>query len=77
YLDDHQAVSLGLKVQADVVIIGTSVAERTPNIMGQNIRSFKGVVSARAIRTHLKGSYPHVQFGQIHGKKSPPQCSAL
>ncbi len=50
-LNDHQAVSLGLKVRADVVIIGTSVAEKTPNIMGQNIRSFKGVVSARAIRT--------------------------
>ena len=50
-LNDHQAVNLGLKVQADVVIIGTSVAERTPNIMGQNIRSFKGIVSARAIRT--------------------------
>ena len=54
YLDDHQAVNLGLKVQADVVIIGTSVAERTPNIMGQNIRSFKGVVSARAIRTDTR-----------------------
>jgi hypothetical protein len=54
YLDDHQAVNLGLKAQADVVIIGTSVAERTPNIMGQNIRSFKGVVSARAIRTDTR-----------------------
>jgi hypothetical protein len=54
YLDDHQAVNLGLKVQADVVIIGTSVAERTPNIMGQNIRSFKGIVSARAIRTDTR-----------------------
>ena len=50
-LNDHQAVNLGLKVQADVVIIGTSVAKKTPNIMGQNIRSFKGIVSARAIRT--------------------------
>ena len=50
-LNDHQAVNLGLKVRADVVIIGTSVAKKTPNIMGQNIRSFKGIVSARAIRT--------------------------
>jgi len=54
YLDDRQAVNLGLQVQADVVIIGTSVAERTPNIMGQNIRSFKGIVSARAIRTDTR-----------------------
>ena len=50
-LNDHQAVNLGLKVQADVVIIGRSVAEKTANIMGQNIKSFKGMISARAIRT--------------------------
>ena len=50
-LNDRLAVNLGFKVQADVVIIGTSFAEKTPNIMGQNIRSFKGLVSARAIRT--------------------------
>jgi len=54
YLDDRQAVNLGLNVQADVVIVGTSVAEKTPNIMGQNIRSFKGIVSARAIRTDTR-----------------------
>jgi hypothetical protein len=50
-LNDRLAINLGIKVRADVVIIGTSVAEKTPNIMGQNIRSFKGIVSARAIRT--------------------------
>ena len=50
-LNDNQAVTLGLSLQADVVIVGTSVASRGPNIAGKHIRSFKGIVSARAIRT--------------------------
>ena len=51
YLNDTEAVNLGLSLQARVVIVGKSVASRSPNIMGKNIRSFKGIVSARAIRT--------------------------
>jgi len=50
-LNDTEAVNLGLSSQAGVVIVGKSVASRGPNIMGKNIRSFKGIVSARAIRT--------------------------
>jgi hypothetical protein len=50
-LNDTEAVTLGLSSQAGVVIVGKSVASRGPNIMGKNIRSFKGIVSARAIRT--------------------------
>jgi hypothetical protein len=34
-----------------VVIIGKSVASRGPNIKGKSISSFKGIVSARAVRT--------------------------
>jgi hypothetical protein len=50
-LNDTEAVTLGLSLQAGVVIVGKSVASISPNIMGKNIRSFKGIVSARAIRT--------------------------
>jgi hypothetical protein len=50
-LNDTQAVNLGLSLQAEVVIVGKSVASSGPNIMGKRIRSFKGMVSARAIRT--------------------------
>ena len=50
-LNDTEAVTLGLSLQAGVVIVGKSVASSGPNIMGKNIRSFKGIVSARAIRT--------------------------
>jgi hypothetical protein len=50
-LNDTEAVTLALSLQAGVVIVGKSVASSGPNIMGKNIRSFKGIVSARAIRT--------------------------
>jgi len=50
-LNDIEAINLSLGSQAGVVIIGKSVASISPNIIGENIRSFKAVVSARAIRT--------------------------
>ena len=50
-LNHTEAVNLGLSLQAEVVIVGKSVASSGPNIMGKRIRSFKGIVSARAIRT--------------------------
>lgn len=50
-LNNLEAVDLGLSSHAEVVIVGKSVVSRVPNTMGGNIRSFKGIVSARAIRT--------------------------
>ncbi len=50
-LNDIEAVAIGLRLQADVVITGRSVAKRAPNIMGTDIKSFKGIVAVRAIRT--------------------------
>ncbi len=50
-LDNEQAVNLGTRLQADVVIIGKSVADIAPNTMGENIRSFQGTVTVCALRT--------------------------
>jgi len=50
-LNNYEAANLGLGLTAEVVIVGKATIERTQNIMGKNIRSFKGIVSARAIRT--------------------------
>ncbi len=50
-LSIQEAVSFGTRLQADVVIIGKSTAEATPNIMGGNLKSFKGTVIVRAIWT--------------------------
>ena len=50
-LNNLEAVDLGLSLHAEVVIVGKSVVTRVSNIIGGNIRSFKGTASARAIRT--------------------------
>ena len=50
-INDPEAVNLGLRFHADVVIVGRSTAYKTSNVMGENIRSFQGIVRARALRT--------------------------
>ena len=50
-LNNQEAVGLGLNLQTDVVVVGEAASGKTPNIMGENVRSFKGMVAARAIRT--------------------------
>lgn len=50
-LDIQEAVKLGVRLNADVVIVGESIAGTAANIMGKNIKSFKGTVTVRAFRT--------------------------
>jgi hypothetical protein len=50
-LSNQDAVGLGAILQADVVIVGNSKADIAPNTMGGDIKSFKGTVLARALRT--------------------------
>ena len=50
-LNNGEAVDLGLQLQAEVVIVGESVANKMPNVMGESIKTFKGTVTVRAIRT--------------------------
>ena len=50
-LTDADAVKLGQRVQTDVVITGKYSTLLMPNTMGSDVRSFKGVVNLRALRT--------------------------
>ncbi len=50
-LSDEEAVRLGDSLHADVVIAGSSKADIAPNTMGESIKSFKAIVSIRALRT--------------------------
>ena len=50
-LNNEEAVDLGLNLKADIVIVGKTIIDQAQNIMGKNIKSFKGVASLRAIRT--------------------------
>lgn len=49
-LTNSEAIELGRKLRADVVVIGRSVVHLISNIMGANIRSYQGMVTARAVR---------------------------
>jgi len=50
-LTDATAVQLGKRVQADVVVTGQYGTSLTQNTMGTDVRSFKGSVKLRALRT--------------------------
>ena len=50
-LTDTEAVRLGIRFEADVVIVGRSMAHRVPNTMGGTLKSFEGSVALRALRT--------------------------
>jgi hypothetical protein len=50
-LNREEAVDLGRKLKADIVIVGKTIIEPGQNVMGKNIRSFTGNISARAFWT--------------------------
>ncbi len=52
-LTDEKALEIGRQVLADVVIVGVYGALLTPNTMGTDVRSFKGSVNLRALRTDV------------------------
>jgi hypothetical protein len=49
-LTDEAAIDLGTRLQADVVVIGTSIASPTPSVMGDDLKSFKAIFNARVLR---------------------------
>jgi len=50
-LTDLEAAELGAALKADVIILGTSSASPSTNIMGSAMRSFNGTVTLRALRS--------------------------
>ncbi len=50
-LTDQEAATLGSGLKADVVVLATSNAILSTNIMGSAMRSFNGTITVRAIRT--------------------------
>jgi hypothetical protein len=50
-LSNEQASELGAGLKADVVVVGISSVGESPNIMGYEMKSFKGNFSARVLRT--------------------------
>ncbi len=50
-LTDLEAAEIGAALKADVIILGTSLASPSTNIMGSAMRSFNGTVALRALRS--------------------------
>jgi hypothetical protein len=50
-LTDEEALNLGARLQADVVILGTAIASPTASVMGDDLKSFKVVLNARVLGT--------------------------
>ena len=50
-LTDEEAINLGARLQADVVILGAAIASPTTSIMGEDLKSFKVVLNARVLGT--------------------------
>jgi hypothetical protein len=50
-LTDEEALNLGARLQADVVILGAAVASPTASVMGDDLKSFKVVLNARVLGT--------------------------
>lgn len=49
-LTDLEAAEIGAALKADVIVLGTSLASPSTNIMGSAMRSFNGTVALRALR---------------------------
>ncbi|MBT3311136.1 MAG: hypothetical protein HN737_00075 [Desulfobacterales bacterium] len=49
-IDNLEAVNIGISLKADVVIVGEAFADRAPNTMGTDIRTFKGTIVLRVLR---------------------------
>jgi hypothetical protein len=50
-LNNQEAVDLGSQLNADVIVMGRAIASSAPNVMGGDIKSFKGMITARVLRT--------------------------
>ena len=48
-LNDREAIDFAAKMNADVIITGSSIANHLPNIMGADMKSFKGLTAVRAL----------------------------
>ncbi len=68
---DSWAVSLGQQLQADVVVLVKGSVQQTQNTMGGDIRSFKGEVSARALRTDTSQQIAEATQSSITANQDP------
>ncbi len=67
-LADTEAVAIGKRLRAQVVVIGEAGVEMAPNEMSDGSRAFKGTMKARAVRLDLEKeiAVADQEFSAIH-----------
>jgi hypothetical protein len=50
FLRNEEAIQLGYRLNADIIVVGTAIAEIVPNTMAETTRSFKADLSIRVIQ---------------------------
>ncbi len=50
-LNNQEAVDTGSQLTADLIVLGRAIASSAPNVMGGDIKSYKGMITARVLRT--------------------------
>jgi hypothetical protein len=64
-LSDEEAINLGARLQADVVIVGKSIASPTASVMGEDLKSFKAILNARVLRTETGDELANISRASI------------
>jgi hypothetical protein len=51
YPTDSEALMIGTRLEADLIIIGEAYASIAPNVMGQELKTYQGTVNVRVLET--------------------------
>ncbi len=51
YLDDDTALWFGRQFRADIVVVGSGIVDRSGNMMGDDVMTISGTITARALNT--------------------------
>ncbi len=78
-LSDTEALAIGARLKAQVVVIGEAGVEMAPNEMSDGSRTFKGTVRARAVRLDVRSeiAVANQEFSAIHIDSAPGAAEAL
>ncbi len=78
-LADTEAMAIGARLKAQIVVIGEADVEMAPNEMSDGSRTFKGTVRARAIRLDMEKeiAVADQSFSAVHIEPDPGAAEAL
>ena len=73
-LSIEEAIAIGRHLTADIVVVGVSKAEKSSNVMGGTIKSYKGTVAVKAYRTDTGDSVASVSRSAVAAGEQAAQA---